>query len=136
VHGPFAQGSPDAAALDAWHRTYSDHFPLTVDLDARRDQDPSATFRPARAGQELRPGGGSAASTPAAPVQPAQPVPPPQPAQGYFGLRPGMHVQVRLIDDRVFEGTLVSPLGPDWIEIDAGYLIAFPTRNVLSVRAK
>lgn len=29
---------------DAWRKTYSDHFPVTIDLDAARDADPQATF--------------------------------------------------------------------------------------------
>ena len=39
----------------AWKARYSDHIPLTLDLDASRDRDPDATFAPARAEQRLGP---------------------------------------------------------------------------------
>lgn len=53
VHAPWP-GDPTEAELEAWQKTYSDHFMLSVDLDAGRDRDPQATFAPAGAGQALR----------------------------------------------------------------------------------
>jgi endonuclease/exonuclease/phosphatase family metal-dependent hydrolase len=35
------------AARQAWRQTYSDHFPVTIDLRATPDNDPVATFAPA-----------------------------------------------------------------------------------------
>ena len=42
VHGGF-----DGMAKDAWRKTYSDHFPVTVTITAANDTDPAATFRAA-----------------------------------------------------------------------------------------
>lgn len=53
VHAPWS-GDPTDAELDAWQKTYSDHFMLSVDLDASRDRDPQATFAPVGARQALR----------------------------------------------------------------------------------
>lgn len=39
----------------AWKARYSDHIPLTVDLDASRDADPDASFSPPLADQVLQP---------------------------------------------------------------------------------
>jgi endonuclease/exonuclease/phosphatase family metal-dependent hydrolase len=48
VHGDF--GGLDK---DAWRKTYSDHFPVTVSIVAGHDTDPDARFRPADAAQTL-----------------------------------------------------------------------------------
>lgn len=43
-------GKAEAAVVDAakrsWRKVYSDHFPVSVELDASRDRDPEANFRP------------------------------------------------------------------------------------------
>lgn len=41
----------------AWKARYSDHIPVTLDLDASSDRDPDATFAPAKAEQKLAPAG-------------------------------------------------------------------------------
>lgn len=45
----------DFGGLDknAWRKTYSDHFPVTVQVVADRDTDPQARFRPSRPEQRL-----------------------------------------------------------------------------------
>jgi endonuclease/exonuclease/phosphatase family metal-dependent hydrolase len=140
IHGPFTQGTPTDAVLDAWQKTFSDHYPVTVDLDAALDHDPDATFAPVVASHELR-AGGWAAANPAPANRPATATPSAgidARAAESMRLRIGQHVQVTLVNGRVHEGTLVSSLNADWIQIDldVGHVIAFPTRNVLSVQAK
>lgn len=141
VHGPFAGGEPSSAALDAWQKTYSDHFPLTIDLDATRDNDPNATFAAVVRAHELRAGGWAAAGTASAPTATAPATArarPTTPERPVTLLQTGDHVQVTLVNGRVYDGTLVSALNADWIQIDldVGYVMAFPTRNVLSVQVK
>lgn len=48
VHGGF-----DGMEKDAWRKTYSDHFPVTVTITAANDTDPAATFRVAGAAGAL-----------------------------------------------------------------------------------
>lgn len=63
VHGGF-----DGMAKDAWRKTYSDHFPVTVTITAANDTDPAATFRTAAPTGVLpasrRSSGAAAAPTP------------------------------------------------------------------------
>ncbi len=153
VHGPFTSGEPTDAELNAWQKTFSDHFPVTIDLDARQDNDQGASFAPVVPAHELRAGGWAAASqTPAAPAPtrtpqraPAPtsaPIPPPVEMSAAEAtsvrLRIGQQVQVTLVNGQTYDGHLVTTLNVDWIQIDlhAGNVMAFPTHNVLSVLAK
>jgi hypothetical protein len=40
----FTDAARVEAAKRAWRQTYSDHFPVTIDLRAAPDGDPEATF--------------------------------------------------------------------------------------------
>lgn len=65
------------ADRERWTRVYSDHFPVTVDVDASRDRDPAATFRPADARHALQPLPPMAAVRAVAASQPTGAAPPP-----------------------------------------------------------
>ncbi len=99
---------------DAWRRVYSDHVPVTVELDAERDRDPDATF------------GG--------PEHPLQPF-----ALGttasHAAIGPGDRVAVVLRQSGSVTGILLAPLG-DWVQLrtDDGGIEAFPRDNVARVR--
>lgn len=53
----------------AYKARYSDHIPLTVDLDASKDRDPEATFQKPGLNQELKPASKAADKTPKAPAE-------------------------------------------------------------------
>jgi hypothetical protein len=145
VHGPFAAREPTAAEVEAWQRDYSDHYPVTVDLRARADADPAATFAAVVPAHELRPGGWAAADpqSRAAAAAVAQ-APPPRAAspaprsESAPSLQVGQHVVVGLVTGQSYTGTLLSPLGEHWIhvDLDRGGTIAFPVRNVAYVSEK
>lgn len=141
VHGPFAEHEPSPAELDAWQKTYSDHFPVTIDLSSARDHDPAATFAPVIPAHELRAGGWAAATATPAQTEPSAPtaVPAarPDPA-AQPGLRAGQFVEVTLVSGRTYTGSLIGSLSGEWLHINRhlGGLIAFPVRNVLSVSEK
>lgn len=145
VHGPFADHEPTTAELDAWQKAFSDHFPLTCDLSAEHDEDPSATFTTPVAGHELRAGGWAAAtasqgSAPTSAAPAATPVGSRMIAtraeRGPAGpLVAGQRVEVRLLDGGTYVGALVAPLAGEWVQIqlDNGGVMAFPARNVRAV---
>jgi len=125
VHGVAGE-----AARDAWRRTYSDHFPVTVTLRAAGDDDPSATFAHGPNAQHLpvdRRAPAKAAPGPGANVA------------GAFAV--GDAVQI-IVQDAVVEGTLLAPLpeGPGgWVvvrsntQIDDAPVIAIPLHEVRRV---
>lgn len=116
-------GDCDGMTKDAWRKTYSDHFPVTVTIVAQGDDDPAATF--ARGG-------------------PDQALPRPQPPTGPAVLRsptwppkPGQLLQITTLDNRTLEGKLAAalPEGPGgWLVLDVrGELHAVPLVQVARV---
>ncbi|MEZ5965312.1 MAG: endonuclease/exonuclease/phosphatase family protein [Planctomycetota bacterium] len=149
VHGPFETSrQPTEAELDAWQKAYSDHFPLTLDLDAAEDRDPDATFAAVDRGHELRPGGYAAAAAPVRPATPALESPAPtaqartiaaRSDRGPAGLLgPGRRVELRMIAGGAFVGTLLERPQGEWVhlQLDNGAAVAVPTRNVAAVVEK
>lgn len=101
----------------AWRQTYSDHFPVTVDLAVRGDDDPGATFATGPQSQWLpvarrtgRPQATADAPAGAGAQEPAAPAEP---------MPPGARVRVHLAGGSVIEGLLLAPLG-DWVYVRTG----------------
>jgi endonuclease/exonuclease/phosphatase family metal-dependent hydrolase len=140
------------AQREAWQRTYSDHFPVTVDLDATRDRDPGGTFAPVKAEFELRAGGFAAAD-----ARPAGAAPSPaahetaqrraaadasaaRPAleEVRHPFLPGKAVTVHLLSPGngvpIYNGTLLQ-IPSDWVYLrtEDGKAIAFPRVNVAAL---
>lgn len=116
-------GDCDGMTKDAWRKTYSDHFPVTVTIAAQGDDDPEATFQ--RGGPE-------------------QALPRPQPPTGPAALRspawppkPGQLLQITTLDNRTFEGKLAAalPEGPGgWLVVDVrGEVHAVPLVQVARI---
>lgn len=128
VHADFG-----GLSRDAWRKIYSDHLPVTVDLLARGDDDPKATFTRF-----------AAATTQASP-EPARARQQPQKARG-TGWPPqvGQRIRVRygtdgdLRNERIAEGSLVEPL-PDgqrqhWLVLQTNQgLVGVPFARVIAV---
>jgi len=145
VRDPFEKREPSAVELDEWQQAYSDHFPLTLDLRADRDADPTAIFAAVVPAHELRPGGwaagtaGARSEAAASVPEPVRRTGPTKPAEGPAApLRIGQHVEVATVGGQVFTGTLLGALEGDWVQIDQdrGGVMAFPIRNVLYVAEK
>jgi len=152
VHGPAA-----GVDRDAWRKTYSDHFPVTVDLECNGDDDPTAEFSLANAKYKL-PVVGGAGAVAAAPQAPAR-EPGSAPAAGAgrdaadaaapgAGRAPrranapardpidvGDHIEVVLDGGTSVRGTLLAPLG-DWVFVREVNLPvrAIPVQRVREVR--
>lgn len=144
VHLPTGSREPTEVELEAWQKVHSDHFPVTIDLDASVDRDPNAIFAPAEQKHELRPAG-TAVAEEATPAPRARPQPTAErsvttratpPGEGT--VRAGQHVELRTIGGHVFQGTLVGDLGEAWVhlDLDHGGLAAFPVRNIVAIVAK
>lgn len=114
----------------AWHKTYTDHFPITVDLDAGPDDDPDATFAPVRPEHRLPAAARLAAANAPAAVTAVAPMPPP--------ISAGRRVEVRVRDGGVFIGVLDQDLpisGTGWVVmVHEGRRIALPIMNVNVVK--
>lgn len=119
VHG--VAGEP---ARRAFRKTYSDHFPITVELRAAGDDDPQARF--ARF-DEPRAATANAADPNATDAQPADSAwPPPV----------GARVQV-FVAGSLHRGALAAPLPVEngWVVVEGDDgLVAFPMHNVVWVR--
>ncbi|MBL9079035.1 MAG: endonuclease/exonuclease/phosphatase family protein [Planctomycetes bacterium] len=113
----------------AWRKTYSDHYAVTVQIDAAVDADPNATFRR----------GGAEWSLPATrrptppPVAEPKPAPAAPRAVGKAQQWPpavGSAIQVRIMDGTHYTGRLHQPLpeGPTgWLVLETeGALRAVP----------
>lgn len=112
------------ADKDAWAKVYSDHFPVTLGIDAARDRDPDATFtfpNPAFVlPKELR----QRAAAPAAPAATGEPSP----------LPVGTTVRVRSRDGDNWTGVLLQPLGGAWIYLrSGGKVVALPADWVAAI---
>lgn len=130
---------------EAWRRSYSDHFPVTVDLDAGPDDDPGATFAPPKAEHRLPARLRPSVKPPLVlePVAPAVATPQSAKAAAELPISTGTRVAVVLHDgvpqrERRFEGFLLAPLGADWVYLrgSQGEYYAFPTRNVLYITTR
>jgi endonuclease/exonuclease/phosphatase family metal-dependent hydrolase len=123
----------DLGGLDkeAWRKTYSDHYPVTVDLDAVTDADPDATFTRGPAEQRL-PRGTTPASTP----EPASAVASTPPA-GAWPPAKGASVVVHCTDGTQCTGVLAAdlPKGPGgWLVLESsGVVRAFPWDRIAQV---
>lgn len=116
---------------DAWRKTYSDHFPVTVAIAAAGDTDPAAKFRQATAGllpATKRP------ATEAAPVATSR--------QGTNAWPPkvGSTVTVQWSESREVTGRLLAevPTGPGgWLVVeDLDKPLAIPYSQIRSVRVR
>ena len=141
-----------AAALEnkeAWRASYSDHVPVTIDIEASTDNDPNAQFGGFRPGQRLLAGGiaEARAHKAAASTQPAQTTATPTTAKPTNAApRPtplvpkpftvGNSVILHLTTHGLIRGRLLAPLGADWayLETDAGS-VAVPVRSIARVQA-
>jgi len=126
VHSDFG-----GLAKDAWRKTYSDHFPVTVTIAAASDTDPGAKFRPPTAGllpATKRPATGAA---PAATTSQSPNAWPP---------KVGSTVTVQWSESREVTGKLLAevPTGPGgWLVIeDLGKPLAIPFPQVRSLRLR
>jgi endonuclease/exonuclease/phosphatase family metal-dependent hydrolase len=113
----------------AWRRGWSDHVPVSIELDASRDRDAGARFgRLARfGGTALAPQRDVAARAPdPAPATPANAATDP--------FRPGARVRAILAGGGAADGELLQPLG-DWVRLRAtdGTLLAFPREQILRI---
>lgn len=138
VHGTL----DDPHKRDDWKQRYSDHAPVTIDLDSSRDRDPASRFTPPLPGQLLGPGGMVAAVSAASPaaaseVRAGSTVT--TRARG-AAFAAGQRVVVHWLPDGgphhavAIQGRLLAPLG-DWvsIETDEGNAIALPRERVMQV---
>lgn len=129
-----AHGEASTKDRDAWRKTYSDHFPVTVDLVAAGDDDPQATFSHGKnlhvLPVSLRPQpdpatkSDAAAEPSAARPQRADPFP------------IGTAVYVFTTNGDKIGGTLLAPLG-EWVVLRdvPNYVIrAFPAAQVREVQ--
>ena len=126
--------------LEAWRAVYSDHIPVSFELQAESDRDPDATFTPAGKTQWLGHGGKSAKPrmkivSASAGARPAPKTP--------FGA--GASVELTYVEtmrggDGVIDvvrkrrGTLLSA-PHDWVELatDTGEVLSFPRERVVSI---
>lgn len=125
-------GDCDGLTPEAWRKTYSDHFPVTVTVVAHGDDDPQATF--ARGNQEqwlprpvARPRPSPGDTVPTRPDARPAAWPPAVGARITVYVEQGKH-----------EGLLMHPLPMDrdgWVALqtDAG-VVAVPCSRVLSLR--
>jgi endonuclease/exonuclease/phosphatase family metal-dependent hydrolase len=111
---------------DAWRQTYSDHFPVTVLLAARGDDDPQATFARGGPEQALPRAAGAATAAPAVAAARRDAWPP----------KLGQAVRVG-VGTSWIEGRLAAPVpeGPGgWIVIEvSGKVHAYPLAQVTSL---
>lgn len=101
---------------DAWRKTYSDHFPVTVDIDAARDADPEATFAHGPSDQAL-----PAARRPKAKAT--------RPALG-------ARLHVVLLSGVAVDGALREALptqGSGWLVLENDHMLAIPLDKVLTI---
>lgn len=138
VHGADAQRDKQA-----WRKTYSDHVPVTVDLDDAHDRDPEATFEDVDPAHRLLPGGWAMAELLRGP---------PRSVDGTVdGARDAFAVGTRV---RVtvgnatqagspypqgpssYSGRLLVPLEGPWVELrlDDGEAVALPATAIVTVR--
>ncbi|MFY9345321.1 MAG: endonuclease/exonuclease/phosphatase family protein [Planctomycetota bacterium] len=122
-------GDCDGMPRDAWRKTYSDHFPVTVTLAARSDDDPDATFARGAKEQWLpRP-----AATPVAAAQ--------DPSAAATAWPPKLGTLVSVTTESgTTDGELAAHLGDShsgWVVLrTARGILAFPAARVLSIRVQ
>lgn len=133
-----AHGEDSASDRDAWRKTFSDHFPVTVDLVAKGDDDPDATFSRGKEAHML-PVSLRAASTPATvPDEKVATEPGTQRRSRVDAFAVGTAVAVLMTDATKAEGTLAAPLG-DWVILRDGVtaqMRAFPATQVREVQRR
>jgi hypothetical protein len=125
---------PKDADRSAWRKTYSDHYPVTVRVDAAVDADPAAQFSRGAPEQTLPVGLRPApARATAAAIATAGAT---TPREGPRDWPPavGAAIQVRIMDGTHYIGRLHQPLpeGPNgWLVIEAeGSLRAVPWHQI------
>ncbi|HEX5052789.1 MAG TPA: endonuclease/exonuclease/phosphatase family protein [Planctomycetota bacterium] len=133
----------DQGGLDknAWRKTYSDHFPVTVRVDAAADRDPTATFWHGDAAfvlpESRRPGAPAAARAATASAPPASGTPASGAPSPAWPPRIGALVRVTTTVSGMLEGHLFAtlPEGPGgWVVIEAdGRVRAVPYPQVTSL---
>jgi endonuclease/exonuclease/phosphatase family metal-dependent hydrolase len=120
----------DAMPKERWRQTYSDHFPVTVELLLSSDDDPAAAFA------RLGPATGDAARSGSAPPAARGPRTDVANASGWPPAV-GSQVRIECEGNRTLEGTLLQPLPPTtgWVvlRID-GRTCGVPMTRVLSLR--
>jgi len=125
---------PEGADKLAWRKTYSDHYPVTVTVDAAVDADPAAQFYRGAPEQTL-----PASLRPPSPRAPAAPLAPatatvPRDGPREWPPQVGAAIQVRIMDGTHYIGRLHEPLpeGPNgWLVIEAeGSLRAVPWHQI------
>lgn len=116
-------GDFDGLPKEEWRKTYSDHFPVTVEIVAPADEDPNATFTHGGDEQSLPPKNRPAvAYTPKPGEATAKPAPVPATATSPAAWPPpvGTEVHVQCIDGPVVGGRLTQalPAGPGgWVVV-------------------
>ena len=113
-------GDFDGLAKEAWRKTYSDHFPVTVEIVAANDGDPNALFAHGGDEQSLppknRPAIAPAAPRTAEAVSPAK-------QDATWPPAVGVELTVYAVGNSVTTGRLAKPIpdGPGgWIVLDTG----------------
>lgn len=120
-----AHGEMAAADRDGYRKTFSDHFLVTVDLVAAKDDDPEAMFSRGAPEQVL----------PASRRMRAEAAPAANAPKAEARFARGQRVMVFLLNGENSEGTLLTPLG-EWVELLEGKTPrAFPREQVREVRA-
>lgn len=116
----------DGMPKDAWRKTYSDHFPVTVEIVAARDEDPTATFARGDDTQSLPPKN-----------RPQVAFPAPKVGKSAWPPVVGTEVQVHCGNDIVTVGKLAMPLpeGPGgWVVLEQQKgLRAIPYAQVVTI---
>jgi endonuclease/exonuclease/phosphatase family metal-dependent hydrolase len=126
-----AHGEAVGADKEAWRKTYSDHYPVTVCLQNEPDDDPDSAFSRGNPEHRLPVAARPQAKGPANKrSQPAR-------TQGEEAIAPGTAVRVRVQEGASIlevEGTLISDLG-EWVQIRdlKGEVRAFPKTSVREV---
>jgi endonuclease/exonuclease/phosphatase family metal-dependent hydrolase len=122
----------DGMARDAWRKTYSDHFPVTVEVDAHGDDDPHATFRQGPIAHRL-PRQLERIATPTTTKPPVVVEP------EVWPFRVGQQVRV-LAQDGMYNGTLVAPIPTTefgWVVLQTGDgTVAVPVHRITSILAR
>lgn len=124
-----------AAARQAWRKTYSDHFPVSVTLLANGDDDPGAAFTIGAPEQRLPLSRRPALAATQSPSPAAINLVP----AGQWPLAVGARIELETIDaSRSYSGRLLAPLpvGPGgWVVIDGpDGRLAFPFERIRLLR--
>lgn len=130
---------------EAWRKTYSDHYPVTIEINADHDTDPDATFRapdPDPSHRPLEPHRAPARGAVGAAAHPAAPSAGPKPGgTGVPGPGARIRVQWEAGGENQATGTLLAnlPEGPGgWLHLqrDHGGAILIPYARVVCVEVQ